>query len=246
MGPWLMKPRPLFLEGEIMKTLLLLIALFFNTTCTTNFEKLIVDQTFYPIRVFVFDKENVLDHRVAHAAFLESIHRWAKYLPVHFVITYENRVSGVLVRYDDLQGSGYNIENAVGLYIGQSLFNWRERIVIDDDVETQRFQYPDNTRAVHVCMHEIGHMLGLTHIVGPKSPYHRNIAASSETQARLCVMYPVANGVVVPHESELDILKEKLDISRKAWQNTGYVTVFIISEEPHATGRDTKGTSDPD
>jgi len=124
-------------------------------------------------------------------AMMQALTEWAKHIPVHFkvhVMSMEypmrlvNRPDIIGVRLIDLQGSEFKMKDKLlGVWIQDG------RILLDaDELE----ETPE--RAFSTSLHEIGHMLGVPHVVGweAKGVYTGWMILPIGVDAENYVMYP--------------------------------------------------------
>ncbi len=129
--------------------------------------------------------------------FRAAMYEWARHLPIKFIAYHENptmihplmgphlyrhRPGVIQVHMADLSSSAYGLSDRL-LGMWQSS---RQRILLDADSLETRPEYAYST-----SLHEIGHMLGVPHVVGANDPGLTGfIILRQEVDAENWVMYP--------------------------------------------------------
>ena len=126
---------------------------------------LVVDSFYVSIDLIVFQKE-IDRYPETWENFNAAIQEWSQHVPVRWVVFNEDhdlpyslkgRIHAIEVHLADLQGISYGMpDELLGLWD-----SGRSRILLDaDSLENNPNQ------AYSVSLHEIGHMLGVPHVVG--------------------------------------------------------------------------------
>ena len=122
-----------------------------------------------------------------------ALAEWATYVPITYnvrtensLIAYERRPGIIKVLFEDIQNPGtglYHYPGILGIWLSH-----KDTLMVDADY--LEF-HPE--KAYSVLLHEIGHLLGVPHIVNTDDmAFSGMIVTGPETDARDLVMYPVA------------------------------------------------------
>lgn len=210
-----------------MKYLALVLVLLFG--CAQTPAKIEYKELDYKIvKVLVLNKENCEHYPIIHRCFLDAAKIWAEKLPIHFVVTYDERISGVRIVFAELSDPPYNQPTILGGYYKEPI----EQIVLDKDLEENHDIAAYGPLITSVCVHELGHMLGLPHVVGPSAAMRDCLEISSDQEAPYYIMYPYVtpNFAQVIQDLELEYLRKNLHLAKENEHNTGVVTFFTIEE----------------
>jgi hypothetical protein len=123
------------------------------------------DNNFYVSIELIAFQEEIDKYPETWKNFEAAIQEWSRHIPVRWVVLIEDpampysvqgRIGSVEVHLADLQSDDYNLpENLLGAWVAGA-----DKILLDaDSLETY-------SRAFSVCLHELGHLLGVPHIVG--------------------------------------------------------------------------------
>ena len=169
-------------------------------------------------KVFVIDLKNALKYPKTTTSFIDAVNIWAEQVPVHFILTNDQNVMVIRVVFGDLSGLPGTLKTSLGVYYPGS----DERVVIDDDLENNDLASFYGSMRTSVCVHEIGHALGLPHVVGPQDTCHNDLVVND---APIHIMYPA----MIPELSqritdvEINFLREKLLLGEEVWNTKGDV-----------------------
>ena len=123
------------------------------------------DNNFYVSIELIAFQEEIDKYPETWKNFEAAIQEWSKHVPVRWVVLIEDpamnylfqgRMGSIEVHLADLQGENYNLSKGLlGVWLAST-----DKILLDADfLETY-------SRAFSVCLHELGHLLGVPHIVG--------------------------------------------------------------------------------
>lgn len=138
--------------------------------------------------------EDFKQHQYFVNAITAAIAEWAKYLPIRTtfyfegmtilgvqVVSTEDRVNVIEIRFEDLQSSGYD-DKIIGIWLPT-----QQRIAFDTDY------FQKNPEEIYsVALHELGHLFGLPHIVNKHELGYTGYLVLQSGDARNYVMYPTS------------------------------------------------------
>lgn len=178
----------------------------------------------------VFDAETE-NSPVSAQAFQNALQIWANELPIECATFHEpfvrfpinlfgissvsSRPDVIQVHIVDLQAAPYNIEPDV---LGFWEPDTHELFLDSDSLES------DQDRALTVCVHELGHVFGLSHIcnIGNVNATTGMLIVPSNIDAKTFVMYPACdeeNKCAKLSKLEIEIAKQKLLSMRELEQH---------------------------
>lgn len=168
----------------------------------TNLEKIefsAVENDFYVVVEFVVFKQEIEKYPVSWQNFQKAVNEWALHVPIKIALyiedpdnfhplfgpmTYRHRYNIITVHLDDLQAPVYGYQPGIlGIWDSEEL-----RVLLDaESLEKNPAQ------AYVTALHEVGHMLGVPHIINDKQSGHTGIVMlPEELNAREYIMYPFA------------------------------------------------------
>ncbi len=152
---------------------------------------------------FTLDTEEFKDHPIIQQAVYDALHMWEEAAQVKLqIIIDQNSTNYVHIHVVDIQTNPafeFN-RNAVGVF-------WVGSLWLDDDLDKGP-GLAIGSYALATCLHELGHYLGLPHIVGYDTPNIKNgdIIVGSDLEARQYIMYPsmpISATKIHPYEASL-------------------------------------------
>lgn len=152
----------------------------------------------YPVAVYYFNKQDAIEYPKIYLAFQEAAKEWSVKTKIVFRINLSETFSfdGVNVGVSDLP------KNNLGVF-----YRTMNTIVLLPDLEGDMQKYVKQT-----ILHEIGHSLGLEHIIGLDGNLdymtHRTRVVSKDEIAKTFIMYPVINLDSQIQEEEIRLVKE--------------------------------------
>lgn len=160
-------------------------------------------------------REEIDRYPVTWAAFRLALQEWSRHIPVHWTILTEepldtqfteSKYRTIKVKFGDLQGPhlGFFPPGVIGIWQPS-----RSRIMFDSD-----FLEHLPTVAYAVALHELGHMLGLPHVVNEEDVARFGFTGYlvlPEVDASEHVMYPYS----MPGKAQNKLSKVEIHLARK-------------------------------
>ena len=193
-----------------MRLFALLLLIFVTTACSTIFTS--DDLGLYGkskiLKPLIFPKEIANANPRLSQALHKAIQRWEVSAPVCFLISDEvfgprGSVSVIISSPDP------GMLSILGYFSPE-----RHSLFLNEYMETHPLDYSDEA-IYKVCLHELGHLLGLPHIVGKideegNSSFQGggafDIVLPTKEEAERCIMYPVSNNDLETDLSPIEIL----------------------------------------
>lgn len=150
----------------------------------------VVEDKFYVNIEFIVFQQEIDQYPETWKHFQAALDEWRQHIPVRWVVLVEDhalpfsisgRMDSIEVHMIDLQSDPYNLpNNLLGMWLSDG-----GKILLDADF------LENDARAYSVCLHELGHMLGVPHIISfDELGYTGYVVLPPEQDATNFVMYP--------------------------------------------------------